>query len=129
MFPLSSNQTKICLDPVYVDHFLFDSYDKNAQKTGEVVWVAMSCNIYCPLKRKVFLILIKITEMHVGSYTLSKLNFGFSAFIFQNLGTGLENFSETSQTQFTSRLSKSLGLHEQGCVILHVLPVSIEHKN
>ena len=89
----------------------------------------MSCNIYCPLKRKVFLFLIQITEMHVGSYTLSKLNFGFSAFIFQNLGTGLENFIETSQTQFTSRLSKSLGLHEQGCVILHVLPVSIEHKN
>jgi len=71
----------------------------------------------------------KITEMHVGSYTLNKLNFAFSAFVFQNLATGLENFSETSQTQFTSRLSKSLGLHEQGCVILHVLPVSIEHKN
>lgn len=35
MFPLSSNLTKICLDPVYVDHFLFDSYDKNAQKTGD----------------------------------------------------------------------------------------------
>lgn len=67
--------------------------------------------------------------MHVGSYTLSNFSFAFSAFIFQNLATGLENFSETSRTRFTSRLSKSLGLHEQGCVILHVLPVSIEHKN
>lgn len=54
MFPLPSNQTKICLDPVYVDRFLFYSYDKNAQKTGEVVWVTMSRNIYCPLKREFF---------------------------------------------------------------------------
>lgn len=42
-----------------------------------------------------------------------------------NLATGLKNFSETSQSRFTSYLSKSLGLHEQGCVILHVLPISL----
>ncbi|KAJ7390988.1 hypothetical protein OS493_021008 [Desmophyllum pertusum] len=42
-----------------------------------------------------------------------------------NLATGLKNFSETSRKRFTSLLSKSLGLHEQGCVILHVLPISL----
>ncbi len=52
-----------------------------------------------------------------------------AAIVLQNLATGVKNFSETSKKHFTSHLSKSLGLHEQGCVILHVLPVSMEPKN
>jgi len=43
-----------------------------------------------------------------------------------NIATGLKNFSETSRKRFTSLLSKSLGLHEQGCVILHVFPISVK---
>ncbi|XP_068672988.1 tyrosine-protein phosphatase non-receptor type 7-like [Montipora foliosa] len=43
-----------------------------------------------------------------------------------NIATGLKNFSETSRNHFTSILSKSLHLHDQGCVILHVFPISVK---
>lgn len=42
-----------------------------------------------------------------------------------NLATGLKNFSKSTRKQFTSLLSKNLGLHEQSCVILHVSPISL----
>lgn len=43
-----------------------------------------------------------------------------------NIAFGLKDFNETKRNQFTSVLSKSLGLYDKSCVIHYVIPISIK---